>query len=402
MKVCGIVAEYNPFHNGHQFHIAQTKQAGATHVVIVLSGNFVQRAEPALLSKFERAKLAVLGGADLVLELPVQYAVGSSERFALGAVSILHALGCVDMLSFGSESGDLAALEIARQYVCEPAIQARIRALYEQGDNYPVARQQAVAERYGVRAARILSSPNNLLGIDYLKALCTLKSPIVPMTIPREAVAHDSDLAAGSFASAGLIRSAVKAGDDSSAYVPATTAKMIETLRRKQALSGGLESIERAVLYRLRGISRAAFCNLPDCADGLGNRLYNAAAAAGNLNELYETAKTRRYTMSRVHRAVVCAMLDIDNTFYFAPPYARILAIGTNGGELLERAAKSASIPISHSLITLRANGESCEKTANAEIRATDLFNLTLARVAPTAQDLTEKLYTRGVHERKL
>lgn len=393
MTVCGIVAEYNPFHNGHMYHANQSRKAGATHVVAVMSGCFVQRAEPAIISKFRRAEIAARCGADLVIELPVQYAIGSSERFAEGAVSILASLGCVDMLSFGSECADITALAQAAEAITDPRVVGLTRRKYEQGNNYPTARHAAAAEVYGRETAAILGTPNNLLAVDYIKALQSLGSKIEPYTIPRKSVAHDAVVVMDEFASASFLRREIAAGRDVSQFVPPPAAEVLSASKLTGSIGGGLKAIEPAVLLKLRAMKREQFEALPDCADGLGNRLYNAAAVSKSIDELYNTAKTKRYTMSRVRRAAACALLDIDTSYYFPPPYARILAIGPLGEQLLGAISKTTAIPVSHSIKKLIALDGNAEKTACAEIRATDIFNLTLRDILPTAQDYTEKLY---------
>lgn len=393
MTVCGIVAEYNPLHNGHLYHIAQTRAAGASHIIAVMSGNFVQRAEPAILSKFLRAEMAARCGADLVIELPVPYALGASERFARGAISLLAALGCVDMLSFGSEYGAVSPLAAAAQAMDHPAVVVRAKALREQGLTYPKAQREAVAERFGLETAAILDGPNNLLAAEYLRALAVLAPDIAPFTVRRRGVGHDGVEGNGAFASAARIRNGLAAGQDVSAWIPEASAEIISKLTSAGAVSGGLEKIERAVLLKMREFPSEHWAALPGCADGLGNRLHRAAARADSLEELYQKAKTARYTMSRVRRAVTCALLDLDESYDFPPPYARLLAIGPGGEELLNKMAKTASLPVSASLRRLMAAGPEAKKTALAEARATDLFGLTLGRVAPVGMDFTTKLY---------
>lgn len=393
MDICAVVAEYNPFHNGHRYHLEQTRAAGAAAVVAVMSGCFVQRAEPAILSKFARAKLAVQCGADLVLELPVQYATASSERFAAGAVAIADALGCVDTLSFGSECGDTQQLRRLAEIVTQPDRMQRTKELCEAGNSYPVARRIAVAESYGEEIAAVLDSPNNLLAVDYIKALDMQCSSIKPFTVRRTGAAHDSAGQSGGFASAGHIRQQILSGQDIASLVPPVVAQEMERRRKTGGLSGGLEAIERLVLFKLRTMTKDEMATLPGCADGLGHRLFAAAAEAATLNEVYERAKTRRYTMSRVRRAVLSALLDLDDSYYFAPPYARILAIGARGTDILARMKKTATIPFTHAIAELEAVGGTSQKTATAEIRATDLYNLTTGVVEPKGQDYTQKLY---------
>ncbi|MEA4912914.1 MAG: nucleotidyltransferase family protein [Oscillospiraceae bacterium] len=418
MNVCGIVAEYNPFHNGHQYQIEQIKKNGATHVVAVLSGSFVQRAEPAIVSKFERARLAVLGGADLVVELPVQYATASAERFAHAAVFLLRALGCVDTISFGSECGDLALLQRAADAIADADVVRLTREFCETGMPYPAAREKVVEKLYGEEVSAVLRSPNNLLGVEYLKALRLEKSRITPTTILREGAAHDKDETDGLFASAKFLREQVRAGADIINYVPFETKCALEKANADGKLSGGLEALAQAILFQLRTMTAEELRALPDCTDGLGDRLYTATQQYGELPAVLEAAKTKRYTMSRVRRAALCALLGIRPADYFDPPYIRLLAIGRYGEELLARIGKTKKLPMSASLLSLLRDGQrlqragkgnesdmtreveeivrdgrEMERCARLEAHATDIFNLSLEKPAVRGRDFSTPLY---------
>ena len=194
MKIAGIIAEYNPFHTGHAYHIAQTRAAlgPESAVVAVMSGNWVQGAECAIADKWTRARLALLGGADLVLELPTLWAVSSAETFARGGVEILDACGVVDVLSFGSESGELEPLAQAAACLDTPAYRLELNALLPSGLSFPRCRQLAAQNLLGEEAAAVLASPNNNLGIEYLRAISRLGSAMAPMTVRREGAAHNS------------------------------------------------------------------------------------------------------------------------------------------------------------------------------------------------------------------
>lgn len=392
MKLCGIVAEYDPFHNGHAYHIEKTRQAGATHVVAVMSGCFVQRGQPALLSKFQRARLAVLGGADLVVELPVQYAVGSAERFARGAVSVLRGMGCVDMLSFGSECGDIGLLCRAAEAVRGEETAALAKTLYEGGESWPAAMESAVRRLWGDGVGDVLTTANNTLGMAYLNALARPRCAIEPVTVRRAGAGHNAPDADGAFASASLVRELTAAGKDAGAYVPAATAQALQSAPK----SGGLAALSPIILYKLRSMAREEFLALPDCADGLADRLFGAAAAATDAESLLNAAKTKRYTMARVRRAVICALLGISAADYFDPPYIRVLAMGPKGGEVLARIDKHRKLPLSHSLKVLAEEGGNSGRTALLEARATDIFNLSLDVPAPKGEDYTHKIYTKS------
>lgn len=216
MKVAGIVAEYNPFHSGHRYQIARTRAAlGETAAVVaVMSGNWVQQAYPAAADKWTRARLALMGGVDLVLELPTVWACSSAESFARGAVDVLAAAGVVDVLSFGSECGDVDALQRVAACLDSPSYQAELRRLTDSGRPFAAARQQAVEELLPARLSDLLSTPNNNLGVEYIKELNALSATIVPMTVRREGAAHNSVEARRSrFVSATRLRLDLAAGD---------------------------------------------------------------------------------------------------------------------------------------------------------------------------------------------
>ena len=299
METAGIVAEYNPFHRGHAWHIAETRRrlGGDAPVVCVMSGHWVQRGECALADKWLRAALALSGGADLVVELPTPWAMASAEPFARGAVSLLAATGVVDVLSFGSETGELAPLEAAAAALDAPDYPERLRAALGRGLSFPAARQEAAG-------AACLSAPNNNLGVEYLRSLRALGSTIRPLTVPRQGAGHDGP-AAGGFASASELRRLLRAGRGEEA-APYLTAPWSGEL-------ADMQHIERAVLARLRTMGEGDWAALPDGggAEGLPSRLAKAAREAVSLEDFYTRAKTRRYPHARLRRLALAAFLGL-------------------------------------------------------------------------------------------
>lgn len=382
MMAAGIIAEFNPFHNGHRYLIEKTREAGVTHVVAVMSGSFVQRGEPALFSKWERTEAALRCGVDLVLELPVPYALGSAERFASGAVGLLQALGCVELLSFGSECGDTALIRRAAACCLETERGAALAGLLKQGLPYPAARQQAVALR-DQEAALLLSRPNDTLGVEYAKAALKQGAPFSLMTVRREGTAHDAARPAGRFASASYIRGELAAGRAAERYLPAE-ARSIYT---RGAVPARLEC---AILWKLRGMTAEAFASLPDVTEGLENRLYAAAQTAESTADFLEAVKTKRYPHARLRRIVWYAMLGIRAEDYARPlPYLRILGFGPGGRELLRTAKRTASLPLFSAFPEVVA---AAERFALLEKAATDLRGLAVEPPEPCNQDYTQKL----------
>ncbi len=397
MRVAGIVAEYNPFHNGHAHHIEKTKEIGggceATHVVAVMSGSFVQRGEPAMLTKFDRARAALAGGADLVLELPLPWSLTSAEKFAFGAVSMLDALGCVDTISFGSEVGSLAPLERAVNTMESERYQNLMRYFLTTGISFPEAQQKALTEIAGASCGNLLSTPNNTLAIEYIKALRRLSSPIKPFTIPRYQVAHDSAVPLGNIASATYLRSVIE-NDRLSAsfpFMPAACASVLSDAATQGRAPATREPLERAVLSRLRALSLEELAALPAVSEGLENRVYNAVRTASSLEELENAIKTKRYPLTRVRRLLWAAYLGIPKTAPDAtPPYLRILAANTRGKEILSKA--EPRIPLLHRASQMEKLDDDCNRFWQLECRATDLHALAFPKPLPCGMDMTTGL----------
>lgn len=365
METAGIVAEYNPFHRGHAWHIAETRRrlGGEAPVVCVMSGHWVQRGECALADKWLRAALALDRGADLVVELPTPWAMASAESFARGAVSLLAATGVVDVLSFGSETGELAPLEEAAAALDAPDYPERLRAALGRGLSFPAARQEAAG-------AACLSAPNNNLGVEYLRSLRALGSTIRPLTVPRQGAGHDGP-AAGGFASASELRRLLRAGRGEEA-APYLTAPWSEEL-------ADMQHIERAVLARLRTMGEGDWAALPDGggAEGLPSRLAKAAREAVSLEDFYTRAKTRRYTHARLRRLALAAFLGLRAAERpAAPPYVRVLGLGGRGRALLRRMKDTCPLPVIVKPAQARELDGPARTLFESEARYTDLYGL--------------------------
>ena len=365
METAGIVAEYNPFHRGHAWHIAETRRrlGGEAPVVCVMSGHWVQRGECALADKWLRAALALDRGADLVVELPTPWAMASAESFARGAVSLLAATGVVDVLSFGSETGELAPLEEAAAALDAPDYPERLRAALGRGLSFPAARQEAAG-------AACLSAPNNNLGVEYLRSLRALGSTIRPLTVPRQGAGHDGP-AAGGYASASELRRLLRAGRGEEA-APYLTAPWSGEL-------ADMQHIERAVLARLRTMGEGDWAALPDGggAEGLPSRLAKAAREAVSLEDFYTLAKTRRYPHARLRRLALAAFLGLRAAERpAAPPYVRVLGLGGRGRALLRRMKDTCPLPVIVKPAQARELDGPARTLFESEARYTDLYGL--------------------------
>jgi predicted nucleotidyltransferase len=386
MKVAGIIAEYNPFHNGHAFQIEKTKEQGITHIVAVMSGNFTQRGDIACFSKWARAKAALHNGVDLVVELPTMYALSSAKTFAYAGVSICNELG-VDAVSFGSECGDIALLTQTAHAVAKSLEHPTFKLSLANGVSYPRALEQTVSALYGKQYADILQTANNALGIEYLRAIQEINASITPMTVMREQVHHDSKQAGDTIASASYLREFIWGKEIvcCKPYVPESAYEIYKEETQNGFSPIRLDALELLLLQALRSMSIEQFQKLPDVSEGLENRLYQAAKQAVSLQQFYELVKTKRYTLARIRRIAFCALLGITKEMQAIPPqYIRVLACNKKGMEILRRAKMSATIPIETKFAKLairKLHG------LTADIKATDMYSLLQPNTRPCNLD---------------
>lgn len=371
MKLIGIVSEYNPFHNGHNYHIERSREIVGrdSAVICVMSGDFVQRGEAAVFGKHSRAEAAVRGGADLIFELPLPWALSSAEGFARGAVRLLGELGCVEYLSFGSECGDLNTLNALAVAMSDPELNERTKQELENGVSYAVARQRAMQAEYG-SIAQHLQSPNNILAVEYLKAINEQHIKLHPITITRRGSLHDS-----SEGSASGLRMRLTKKLSISEFVPKDVEKVYE---REIDWGRGpvtMDTLEDALLSRFRMLDEDAYNNLPDAKEGLGNRLYNAAHEESTLDGIISAAKTKRYALSRIRRMYMCAALGITaGKPSNLPPYARVLAANDIGREALRIIAEYSRIPILNKPSAINGLNYECREVFELTSRAHDLY----------------------------
>lgn len=358
MRVNGIIAEYNPFHNGHKYHLETSRKlTGADYTIIVMSGNFVQRGAPALLSKYDRAEMALQNGADLVLELPAFYACGSAEYFALGAVSLLDKLGVVDTLCFGSECGDIDALSKAGLFLADEPEDYRLRlnALLEQGHSFPTARSLALESEL----AAVCQSPNNILGIEYIKALIRRDSPIRPVTIERQGSGyHHDELEPAnteySFASAHAIRKALSTGGVPDILANAMPEGALRILteaysQQRYVTTGDFSSL---LIYKLFREAHEGYSKYLDVSVDLSDKILKSLHQFKDFDSFCELLKSRNLTYSRISRCLMHILLDITSEemdSYKAldhTPYARILGFRKESAPLLAAIKEHSSIPL--------------------------------------------------------
>ena len=394
MKVIGIAAEYNPFHSGHAHLIERAKApdgGAATHVVAVMSGHFVQRGAPAVLPKAERVKMALAGGADVVVELPTPWALSSAEGFARGCVSLLEALGCVEQMAFGSECGDADKLTKAASLMNSERFGDLLRYRLSGGISYPEATRLALAEIGGEGIASLLDSPNNTLGIEYIRAMTSL----TPFTVGRVGVGHDDQIPLDGYASASLIRKMLAAGRVSEAgrFMPAACRPILSEAGEKGLCPADERRAERALLYRLRQMTAEQMAALPAVSEGLENRLYEAARQATSYDDLLDRIKTKRYPQTRVQRLLWNAFLGITaEDAAGLPPYIRVLGVIEKGLDVVRAAREAGKLP----LLTRASQAESLPENARRiweiETAAADAYALALPTPFACGREFTAGL----------
>ena len=374
MRAVGIICEYNPFHMGHQTQIAGIKQALGNDLAIVcaMSGNFVQRGEPAMFNKHARAETAVRCGADLVLEIPTPYVLSSSQGFAEAGVSILNALGACDYLSFGSESGDINELRTVADALFSEKTELRIKEMLNRRIAYAQAVQEALDSIIGGNAA-LMKSPNNLLGVEYIKAIKKIGSRMKPITIKRIGGDHDGN----SGFSASAIRHFMRGGEYGNCLekMPAQSLEICKNEISEKRGPISIESFEQAIMARLRQISD--FSPFPGASEGFENRFAKYAAAEPTVTAVLEKAKTKRYAMSRLRRMLMCACLGITAADTVKPPaYLRVLAANDVGISLLGDIRATTAVPIITKPAQAKLMPEYVARLFAIEAAATDFYVL--------------------------
>ena len=379
MAVAGIIAEYNPLHGGHLYQLRQVRErlGPETAVLCAMSGNFVQRGDFALLPKHARAEAAVRSGADLVLEIPLSWACAPAERFARGGVEVLLGTGLVTHLAFGSESGDAEAIRRAAEGLESPDFPARLRRQLGGAVSFAAARQRALAELIGAEGADVLSRPNDILAVEYAKALRWAGGGAELVAIPRKGAGHDGD--GGEYPSAGSIRRMLRDGRRAEALAAMAPAMgtIYEAAERAGQAPVFAGTAERAILAQLRRMGEADFLALDAGGEGLGNRLAAAAREAASLEEVLDRAKTKRYAYSRLRRLALWAYLGLrPETLPARVPYLRPLAMNQRGRALLAEARRRGALPILTKPADVRRLTPEAQAVFRQEVLATDLYTL--------------------------
>ncbi len=384
MKNLGIVVEYNPFHNGHIFHIEQSKQiTKSDNTIAVMSSNFVQRGEPSVLNKFSRTQSALENGVDLVLELPTPYSTASAELFSQAAVSILNKSGIINSIAFGSECGDVSQLKtMAQILVDEPeAFKSEIKKALDTGVNFPTARAIAL-NNINPLFSELISSPNNILGVEYLKALIRLKSDITPYTVTRSiSNYHDEALPINhSIASATSIRNNLKDDINSiNSYVPKSTLLELHNSHEQQ-LFPSFDNLFLLIKFKLSILSVTELEEILDCTEGLSSKLLSTISQAFNYTDFVDKLVSKRYPKSKIQRLLSHLLLNItlkDIELYKTVnyiPYIRVLGFRKEKSFLLKEITEKSSVPV----VTNIKNANLCpigNKMLQSEFMYTNIYN---------------------------
>ncbi|MBQ4573298.1 MAG: nucleotidyltransferase family protein [Clostridia bacterium] len=374
MSVIGIVCEFNPFHNGHKHLIDSVKQQGDV-VVCVMSGNFVQRGEPAIFPKDIRVKAALMNGADIVLELPFVYATASAETFAYNAVKILDSFGC-DKIAFGTENANINNLNKIVDVLTDEKFDIELKKCLETGESYPSARQSAFNKFIDNCD---ISLPNNILAVEYLKAIRKLNSKIQPISVNRIGADYNDDFAVDDFASATHIRSLIFENKSFDKFVPNNIIDLYHNaISTGKILSKDKYNVSSLALLRSKIYEKSE--NIANMSEGLENRINDAVCNSVSLEEIYDFAKTKRYTHSRIRRAVLCYQFAITNDdLDINVPYCRLLGYNKNCKEIVGNLVGNCKLPfvVRYSDV-LKYDNDIINRIYEIENKTTDFFSLVL------------------------
>jgi len=405
-RVLGIIAEYNPFHNGHLYHLEKSlNDTGCDYSVALITGSFAQRGQTSIVDKWHKAEMALNNGIDLVLELPTVYGISSAENFAEGAIKIFDSLKIVDTISFGAETSNTSALNaIANVLYEEPKEYLSIlRHELQKGVSFPKARENAVLMYLnGARSfSNILNNPNNILAIEYLKALRKYKSHIVPTCITRKGTGYNDKTISDSFASATAIRELIEKNKiaDIRKVIPDSSFKILYEQIQNGQIVTSLKQFEKEIIYTLRKMSIEELANLADVTEGLEYLLKKGANSCNSLDEFMNIVKTKRYTQTRIQRILLYALLGITKetikNSYKTTPYIRVLGFNSRGKYLLSEICRINSyLPVITSVKKFMdtSKNKNLKTMLEKDILATNIYTLGYEYDSWSNLDYTQKI----------
>lgn len=405
-NVVGIIAEYNPFHNGHAYHLEKSKElAKADYVIAVVSGNFVQRGNVSLIDKWAKANMALTNGADLVIELPTIYSISSAENFAYGAVKILDSLNIVDYISFGTELDNMEVLEKCADILYKQP-QKFVNLLNHElskGLSFPKARENALLMYLNDirKYSNVLSSPNNILAIEYIKALKKLRSHVKPIAIKRKNAGYNDLEITSNFASATAIRKKIIDNTPAglSKLMPPNSYRVLYNSIQKGHYVKDITNFEKEILYTLRKMSLKDIANLPDVTEGLEHAIKNAANSCNTIEEFMNIIKTKRYTNTRIQRILLYALLGITKddmkVSTKVQPYIRVLGMNKKGKDLISvisRSNPNLNIITSIKKFIDSNSNKNLTNMLNIDINATNIYTLGYEKDSWSNLDFTHNM----------
>ena len=406
--VLGIVAEYNPFHNGHIYHLLKSKELTKDdYVVAVISGNFTQRGECSLVDKWTKAEMALANGVDLVIELPCLYSVSSAENFAFGAIKILNSLKIVDHVSFGAECKELNKLNIIANVLHEEPKEYKNILTNElsKGVSFPKARENAVIKYLKDKNySNILLGANNILGIEYLKALKKCRSKIEPILVPRKAAGHLTKDYTGTISSSTSIRNMIKTGNTRNlkdALTPSSYTILKDEINNGHFVPDFSE-FEKIIMYNLRKKDIEEIKKFPDVSEGLENSIKKAALSCNTIDEFINIVISKRYTETRIKRILLYSLLDITKKEMEISkkvnPYVRVLGFNSNGKKLLSQISSAnpdLKVITSVKKFMDENNNKNLQMMLNKDILATNIYTLGYLKDSYSNLDFTKKIITK-------
>ncbi len=387
MNNIGIIAEYNPFHNGHLHHLNESKKLGdPNHIIAVMSGDFTQRGEPAMYDNWIRAEMAVKNGVDLVIELPFAFACNNAEYFALGGLNILYGLGCVTHFSFGSESGDLNKLIKAAEFLAyeDPNYQEILKGFMDKGFSYPRSRSEALKSLGMTEVASLVRDPNNILAVEYLKQWIRLGRKMEPITIKRMGNHYHDNGISCPLASATAIRREISGGSGILGIkeaIPKTTAEIMDRIERKPIIDS--EGFFDILIYKILTSANEELAEVFSAGEGLENRLKKAIIKCRNVEELIDAVLSKRYTRTRIRRLLLhiltCLTKESFSNIIDRPAlYARVLGFSDKGAKLLRHINqnKCSKIPIITNINKEPGTDDPVWTLLRYDVLASDIYNL--------------------------
>ena len=406
--VLGIIAEYNPFHNGHLYHLLKSKEeTKSEYTIAVMGGNFTQRGEASLIDKWTKAEMAIANGIDLVIELPLLYAISSAENFADGAIKILNSLKIVDNISFGTETEDLNKLNIISNILYNEPKEFKIllEESLQKGISFPKAREEALTNYLNDKSyAPIIHSPNNILGIEYLKSLKKHKSKINPICIKRKDAGHLTTDYTGKITSATAIRNLIKQNNNKlvkNFLTPSSYTILMDEIKKGHFV-GDTRLFENIIIYNLRIMTTEQIANLPDVSEGLENLIKKAANSCNTIDELINIVSSKRYTETRIRRILLYCLLNITKKDMSVSkkcnPYIRVLGFNNNGKKLISEISKAnpkLSIITSVKKFIDSNTNKNLQTMLNKDIYATNVYSIGFLHDSWSNLDFTKKIHKK-------